>query len=89
MYWLVTAVLLSHLGATLTGAWRASQPRLQFTHSGKWQHVFPVFQLITLSVLYICRSAVLHTHIQVDGVTHNFSFLLPFFLSSSVNAHTL
>ncbi|XP_072222831.1 sema domain, immunoglobulin domain (Ig), short basic domain, secreted, (semaphorin) 3H isoform X2 [Leuresthes tenuis] len=33
MYWLVTAVLLSHLGATLTGAWRASQPRLQFTHS--------------------------------------------------------
>ncbi|XP_061636263.1 sema domain, immunoglobulin domain (Ig), short basic domain, secreted, (semaphorin) 3H isoform X1 [Phyllopteryx taeniolatus] len=28
-----TAVLLIHLGATLTGAWKASQPRLQFTHS--------------------------------------------------------
>ncbi|XP_067447748.1 sema domain, immunoglobulin domain (Ig), short basic domain, secreted, (semaphorin) 3H isoform X1 [Thunnus thynnus] len=33
MCWPVTAVLLAHLGATLTGAWRASQPRLQFTHS--------------------------------------------------------
>lgn len=32
MYLLVVAVLLAHLGATLTGAWRASQPRLQFTH---------------------------------------------------------
>ncbi|KAM9828011.1 sema domain, immunoglobulin domain (Ig), short basic domain, secreted, (semaphorin) 3H isoform 1-T1 [Syngnathus typhle] len=28
-----TVVLLVHLGATLTGAWKASQPRLQFTHS--------------------------------------------------------
>ncbi|KAM7412310.1 hypothetical protein PAMA_021998 [Pampus argenteus] len=33
MYWPVTAVLLAHLGVTFTGAWRASQPRLQFTHS--------------------------------------------------------
>ncbi|CAJ1055494.1 semaphorin-3ab-like [Xyrichtys novacula] len=33
MYWPVTAVLLAHLGATLAGAWRASQPRLQFTHA--------------------------------------------------------
>uniref|UniRef100_A0A8C4DPU4 Sema domain, immunoglobulin domain (Ig), short basic domain, secreted, (semaphorin) 3H n=1 Tax=Dicentrarchus labrax TaxID=13489 RepID=A0A8C4DPU4_DICLA len=33
MCWPVTVVLLAHLGATLTGAWRASQPRLQFTHS--------------------------------------------------------
>ncbi|XP_011620108.1 sema domain, immunoglobulin domain (Ig), short basic domain, secreted, (semaphorin) 3H isoform X1 [Takifugu rubripes] len=33
MCWLVTAVLLAHLRATLTEAWRASQPRLQFTHS--------------------------------------------------------
>ncbi|XP_033943301.1 sema domain, immunoglobulin domain (Ig), short basic domain, secreted, (semaphorin) 3H isoform X1 [Pseudochaenichthys georgianus] len=33
MYRLVTAVLLAHLGASFTGAWRASQPRLQFTHS--------------------------------------------------------
>ncbi|XP_077370979.1 sema domain, immunoglobulin domain (Ig), short basic domain, secreted, (semaphorin) 3H isoform X2 [Festucalex cinctus] len=28
-----TLVLLIHLGVTLTGAWKASQPRLQFTHS--------------------------------------------------------
>ncbi|GAA6229710.1 semaphorin-3ab-like isoform X1 [Lates japonicus] len=33
MRWPVIAVLLAHLGDTLTGAWRASQPRLQFTHS--------------------------------------------------------
>ncbi|KAE8293218.1 Semaphorin-3A Semaphorin III [Larimichthys crocea] len=33
MCWPVTAVLLTFFGATLTGAWRASQPRLQFTHS--------------------------------------------------------
>ncbi|AWP09367.1 putative semaphorin-3ab-like isoform 2 [Scophthalmus maximus] len=33
MCWPQTAVLLAHLGFTLTGAWRASQPRLQFTHS--------------------------------------------------------
>lgn len=36
---LLVVVLLAHLGATLTGAWRASQPRLQFTHPGKKQHV--------------------------------------------------
>ncbi|XP_054904330.1 sema domain, immunoglobulin domain (Ig), short basic domain, secreted, (semaphorin) 3H isoform X1 [Poeciliopsis prolifica] len=33
MCWLLTAVLLVHLGGALTGAWRAAQPRLQFTHS--------------------------------------------------------
>nr|XP_019944400.1 PREDICTED: semaphorin-3A-like [Paralichthys olivaceus] len=33
MCWPVAAVLLAHLGSTLTEAWRASQPRLQFTHS--------------------------------------------------------
>ncbi|XP_029974338.1 sema domain, immunoglobulin domain (Ig), short basic domain, secreted, (semaphorin) 3H isoform X2 [Salarias fasciatus] len=35
MHWLLTltAVLLAHLGVSLTGAWRASQPRLQFSHS--------------------------------------------------------
>ncbi|XP_017266843.1 sema domain, immunoglobulin domain (Ig), short basic domain, secreted, (semaphorin) 3H [Kryptolebias marmoratus] len=33
MYWLVSVVLFAHFGATLTGAWRASQPRLQFTYS--------------------------------------------------------
>nr|XP_057939927.1 sema domain, immunoglobulin domain (Ig), short basic domain, secreted, (semaphorin) 3H isoform X1 [Doryrhamphus excisus]XP_057939928.1 sema domain, immunoglobulin domain (Ig), short basic domain, secreted, (semaphorin) 3H isoform X1 [Doryrhamphus excisus] len=29
----VTLALLIHLGATLAGAWKASQPRLQFTHT--------------------------------------------------------
>ncbi|XP_037312848.2 sema domain, immunoglobulin domain (Ig), short basic domain, secreted, (semaphorin) 3H isoform X2 [Pungitius pungitius] len=33
MKWPLTALLLAHLGASLVGAWRASQPRLQFTHS--------------------------------------------------------
>ncbi|XP_056155495.1 sema domain, immunoglobulin domain (Ig), short basic domain, secreted, (semaphorin) 3H [Lampris incognitus] len=33
MYWPATAVLLALLGTTSTGAWRASQPRLQFTHT--------------------------------------------------------
>ncbi|XP_070964107.1 semaphorin-3ab-like isoform X1 [Oncorhynchus clarkii lewisi] len=33
MWRFVTLVLLAHLGSSLTGAWRASQPRLQFTHS--------------------------------------------------------
>ncbi|KAM8829653.1 sema domain, immunoglobulin domain (Ig), short basic domain, secreted, (semaphorin) 3H isoform 1-T1 [Synchiropus picturatus] len=33
MCWTVAVVLLAHFGATLTGAWRASQPRLQFTHT--------------------------------------------------------
>ncbi|XP_028266559.1 sema domain, immunoglobulin domain (Ig), short basic domain, secreted, (semaphorin) 3H isoform X2 [Parambassis ranga] len=33
MHWPLTAVLLAHLGAHFTEAWRESQPRLQFTFS--------------------------------------------------------
>ncbi|XP_029575938.1 semaphorin-3ab isoform X2 [Salmo trutta] len=33
MWRFVTLFLLAHLGRSLTGAWRASLPRLQFTHS--------------------------------------------------------
>ncbi|XP_028307956.1 sema domain, immunoglobulin domain (Ig), short basic domain, secreted, (semaphorin) 3H isoform X2 [Gouania willdenowi] len=33
MNWLMIIILLAHLGVNLTRAWKASQPRLQFTHS--------------------------------------------------------
>lgn len=64
MCWPVTVVVLVHLGATLTGAWRASQPRLQFTHSGK----MPRLSLFLLHVSHICHSLQNHTQ------THGFSF---------------
>lgn len=76
MYLLVAALLLAHLGATLTGAWRASQPRLQFTHSGKIAHLFLSFLLIFALMFPV------FTHTQVAGIMQRFplfTFLSLFF----------
>lgn len=63
---LTVVVLLAHLVASLTGAWRASQPRLQLAHTGKssWSFIllFPcVLSLIhssffshTLLLFFLC-----------------------------------
>lgn len=74
MCWLVTVVLLAHLAATLTGAWRESQPRLQFTHSGKTQHLISFFFCFCLcsSHLLLSDMCVTPTH-----VTHLFFSLVP------------
>lgn len=62
------AVLLALLGATLSGAWRASQPRLQFTHSGKTEPVaslfilLQVFQAFRWLLMSDASVAPLHTH---------------------------
>lgn len=91
MYWPLTAVLLAHLGATLTGAWRASQPRLQFTHSGKRQHFLSllssfVFAISSLSSLLLPNTSVtlsLSTHTHTHAGDGNHTQLLTFtFLSS-------
>lgn len=88
MYLLVVAVLFAHLGATLTGAWRASQPRLQFTHSGKKQHV--LFWAFLFMFPLVFQVLVPHTYMQVAGIMYRFTFFSPlFFLCSSINAHTL
>lgn len=93
MCWPMIVVMLAHLGATLTGAWRASQPRLQFTHSGKRQHFFSFFFLMfpvcLFYVWYISRSLILHTPTYAgDGYhTPHLIFHFPFFPLLLVPTH--
>ncbi|KAM7404411.1 hypothetical protein PAMP_011756 [Pampus punctatissimus] len=54
MCWPVTAVLLAHLGVTFTGAWRASQPRLQFTHSVTQSRRSVSVCLAVILLWYVC-----------------------------------
>lgn len=75
MYLLVASALLIQLGSTLTGAWRASQPRLQFTHSGK-SHM--CFQHASDRLLHQSFSPHTPTHTQVEWLT---PFPLIFLLS--------
>lgn len=76
MCWPVTVVVLVHLGATLTGAWRASQPRLQFTHSGKT----PAFCLFLLRVRFMSDTSVTLSrvsHANTQLLIFHFSFCPP------------
>lgn len=92
MCWSVTVLLLAHLGATLSGAWRASQPRLQFTHSGKTGAFHFLSSVSSLSLLSLSNTSVAlivptPPHTQTGDV--NFKQLLVGHFSYFINAHTV
>lgn len=78
----VAVVLLAHLGVTITGAWRASQPRLQLTHSGKRKRFFSLL-FFSFHVCLLIRFDILTPTYAGDRN------LTLFFLYSPVNAQTL